>query len=103
MVRRLLFILTLTLGLAAPAQAAITVSDHSITEGGKLAFSVDSDQPALGVEITTTDGSAKAGSDYETKTQTLNFVALDGGPPQIVEVQTTADTAPETDETLTLT
>lgn len=105
MVRRTLLLTLAALGLGAPAaaHAAITVSDASVVEGGKLAFTVSSDQPALGVEVTTQDASAKAGSDYETKEQTLNFVALDGGEPQVVEVQTSTDTTPETDETLKLT
>ena len=78
MPRRILFLTLLTLSLAAPAQAAITVSDATVTEGGELVFTVASNQTAIGVEVTTADGSAKAGSDYEAKSETLNF-GLGGG------------------------
>lgn len=103
MVRRTLLLTLAALGLAAPcADAAITVSNASVTEGGKLAFTVASDGPTLPVQVTTEDGSAKAGSDYETKEQALPPFGIAGGS-QVVEVQTTTDGDPETDETLKLT
>lgn len=103
MVRRTLLLTLAAFGLAAPAaHAAVTVSDASVPEGGKLAFTVASDGPTLPVQVTTEDGSAKAGSDYETKEQTLPPFGLTGGS-VVVEVQTSTDADPETDETLKLT
>jgi len=103
MVRRTLLLTLAALGLAAPAaRAEITVSSPTQTEGGKLAFTVASSEPAVGVAVKTEDGSAKAGSDYETKEDTLTFSPVTPGP-YTVEVQTSTDGDPETDETLKLT
>jgi hypothetical protein len=102
MMRRATLLAALAAGLLAPsAHAAITVNDAQVTEGGKVAFTVtnDSSLPAS-AQFATTDGSAKAGSDYETKSQNVSFL---GSGDQIVEVQTTTDTDPETDETFTVT
>jgi hypothetical protein len=100
MLRRMFFLTLLTLGLAAPAQAAITVSSPSIVEGGKLAFVVTSTGPAVNVAVATSNGSAKANDDYFTKSDTYAFL---GGDEKTFEVQTVAEDLPEVDETVIVT
>lgn len=104
MTRRFLFLAVLLAGLlAAPAaHAAITVGDATVAEGGDLKFIVTSDEPLVSsAEVTTSDGTAKAGSDYDATTDTLNFGP--GGGEQEFVVKTKGDAAPEPDETLTVT
>ena len=103
MMRRTRLLSLLSLAATAPAaQAAVTVSDGQVTEGGKIVFTITSDQPGT-FTVATKDGTAKAGSDYTApEPATVNFL-----PPlqtsETVEVQTTQEGDPEPDETFIVT
>ena len=105
MPRRILFLTLLTLGLAAPtAQAAVTVNDApSVPEGGQLQFTVVNDSPLLPAQVTfkTSDGSAKSSSDYTAVDRSDVFVPANDS--TVVNVLTSDDGDPETDENLTVT
>ena len=88
----------------ASGAPALSVADAQGTEGGTLAFAVTLDVASTAnvtVDYATADGSAAAAHDYTALSGTLTFAP--GETAKTVEVQTLPDTAPESDETLTLT
>ena len=84
--------------------AAVTVDDVSVTEGGNLVFTVTLDnavQGAFDVNVDFTDGSATGGTDYDNTTATLNFVG-NAGERHEVTVSTTNDAILEGTEDFTV-
>ncbi|MDB6148630.1 MAG: Na-Ca exchanger/integrin-beta4 [Chthoniobacter sp.] len=79
---------------------AFSIEDISIREGQTAVFTVSLSYPIgipVSVVFSTADGTALAGQDYTSVTQTLTFAA--GGTRRFVEVQLSGDDAPEADET----
>ena len=84
--------------------AAVTVDDVSVTEGGDLVFTVTLDnavQDAFDVNVDFTDGSATGGTDYDNTAATLNF-AGNAGEQHQVTVSTTDDAILEGTEDFTV-
>src|SRR5687767_452143 len=99
MMRRTLLLAVLGLAVTAPAaHSAVTVSSGEVAEGGKITFTVASTQPGR-VTVTVAEGTAKRGSDYEDKSQTMDFL-MPGS--QNFEVQTLNDADPEPNEQFTV-
>jgi hypothetical protein len=89
---------------AAGASAAVKVTPVKAADAEaakKLVFEVEAGFPDVSVQVTTADGTAKAGEDYTTVSRTLSFGPLDP-PKQQVEVPVTDDTAVEVGETVKL-
>ncbi len=93
---------------AAVTLAAIDVSSASMDEGDsgsqQLVFTITLDKSAnddVGVDFSTTDGSASAGSDYQSASGTVTIPK--GSLSSTVEVTILGDTDVEQDETFTLT
>ncbi|HEY2840404.1 MAG TPA: Calx-beta domain-containing protein [Pirellulales bacterium] len=89
------------------ASPVLSIGDESILEGQSgsktLTFTATLSQPSartVTVDYTTADGSATAGSDYETKSGTLTFIA--GSTSQTIDVQIDGDTDTEGNETFTV-
>lgn len=94
-------------GAPAARAPAFSISDASVDEGGELVFIVTRHgsfaQPAGGytVSFTVGGGSATAGSDFTVPaSNTVSFSADDYQKP--IRVQTTHDTTPEANETLSV-
>ena len=100
----LLLLSSLFLALAAPADAAITITPGQADEGGeKVKFTVTSDQLAGGA-YATADDTAKANEDYKPANGNLSFAPLPGQTDsKTVEVETVDDSAAELDETFKFT
>ncbi|MEN1728199.1 MAG: Calx-beta domain-containing protein, partial [Pseudomonadota bacterium] len=85
--------------------AAITLADVSGPEdGGAITVTATLDSETDGsfsIDVSTTDGSATAGSDYTAVTQTLSFTGT-AGETQTLSVTPSADTEAEGDETVLL-
>ena len=83
----------------------ISVGDASASEDKSIEFPVTlAARPGevVTVKYATSDGTAKAATDYVAKSGTLTF-AVDSNPTQKVEVALKEDTTDEPDETMTLT
>ncbi|MEQ9411316.1 MAG: Calx-beta domain-containing protein [Fuerstiella sp.] len=86
---------------------SISIDDAvSVNEGQIAVFTVSLDQAPLAgqdltVDVTTVDGTAVAGSDFDAVSQTLTFTSA-GPLTQTVSVQTTDDTTVEADENFTV-
>ena len=81
-----------------------SVNDVSVNEGGLATFTVSLNRASAtgqSVNFATSDGSANAGSDYTANTGTLTIPA--GSTSGSINVQTTADTIDEVNETFNLT
>uniref|UniRef100_UPI00227AF889 Calx-beta domain-containing protein n=1 Tax=Algoriphagus sp. PAP.12 TaxID=2996678 RepID=UPI00227AF889 len=90
-------------------EVLVSVDDPSVAEGNSgsttLTFTVSLDNPAPAggatVDYATSDGTAKAGSDYSAASGTLNFA--EGETSKAVDISIVGDETVELDETLTLT
>ncbi len=90
---------------APPTPPVASIDDVSVTEGGRVEFTVSLDK-TWGEDVTltwdTSDGTATDGSDYTGQTgQTLTIAA--GQQSATITVQTADDSDDETDETFTIT
>ncbi|HEY2610066.1 MAG TPA: Calx-beta domain-containing protein, partial [Reyranella sp.] len=90
-----------------PVLPTISVGDASITEGNsgtaQLAFTVKLSQAATGpvtVHYSTSDGTAKAGSDYAAGSGTVTFAA--GETSKTINVAITGDSVVEANETFSI-
>src|SRR5207237_1384353 len=82
--------------------ATYTISDATVTEGGKLSFTVSLSNPVdvdTTVNVTFTDGTTWAG-DFTHTLVPVTFLA-GSNTAQVILVPTTADATVEADETLT--
>ena len=81
----------------------LSIGDATVAEGGEARFQVtlskQSGQDVM-VRVRTSDGTARAGSDYDAVDTTLTFSA--GTTQETIEVQTLADDDYEADETFTV-
>ena len=86
-----------------PAQPTLSVAAAAADEGGALLFAVALSEPAA-IEVTadyaTSDGSATAGTDYESASGTLTFAA--GETEKTITVRALTDEIAEAAETFTL-
>lgn len=95
-------------GSPAPALPSLSIADVAITEGDgsgvvanlTVTLSKASTQPVT-VAFATADGSARAGSDYQATSGTLNFQP--GQTQKTIAVPLVGDTVHESDETFTVT
>jgi hypothetical protein len=84
------------------AQTTISISDAQAFEGQSATFTVTlsaSPSQQVTVSLATANGTASAGSDYTSRTATLNFSAGTTTLSQTFTVATTADSAAEPNET----
>jgi len=89
-------------GGATPANLAI--GNASVTEGGQLSFTVTrsgNTSTAVGVSFASANGTASSSSDYDPVSNSLSFAANDTS--ETITVNTTNDSTPESNETLTVT
>ncbi|WP_406695549.1 cellulose binding domain-containing protein [Singulisphaera sp. Ch08] len=93
------------LGTPLPVVPGLSISDASVAEGNTgttdLTFVVNLSEPAataVAVSYTTSDGTAKGGSDYQTSHGTLNFAP--GETRKTINVRVNGDLLVEPDETL---
>ena len=100
MPRRTIFLaFALFAALAAPAEAAVSITDESAGEGGTVTFTVTRTAGDIGsYSARTLDGSAVAPGDYTAKDDGLTFDSISGGTATFT-VTTIQDTSPERDET----
>lgn len=95
---------TLTVDDNETDNAAVTIEDISVTEGGDLLFTVSLDnavQGAFDVNVSFADGSATGGSDYDNAIVTLNFAGTAGETQQFT-VSSSDDVTPENAEMFTV-
>lgn len=86
------------------APPSISVTAGTVAEGGAAVFTIklsSASAQSVTVAFSTSDGTAKAGADYQSKSGTLTFVP--GVLSQTVSVQTIDDVMAETSETFFLT
>ncbi len=95
-----------TVSATIPGPVALSVADATVREapGAKLSFAVTLDRERsepVTVDYATSDGEAKAGSDYVAASGTLTFSASETS--KTIEVEVLDDDIDEGSETLTLT